>query len=623
MHFLSSTIHKNQMKETEKDVSMSRYAMYLGLVLLTVCSLVFVLSSCDKDEIVDNERPAGAGFRVSVTVSGIAPESAEDIARSTADDAPIIETIPVGDGMVMEMRLEADPAAELRAGTDSLGVGKKFVLVATNTATNKYAGHAEYTIGDSGPELSGAGPVFIFPGTNYRFLCVSLNSDASPLAYAGSTLAAGQEPKFTNIPGDVDLLSWTATLDDPQGDQVVDVVFSHKFNRITLKMDGSYNGWAISAIAANSIRIEKYQQYADLSYAGTLTPQGSQPNGPWTVWPNPMTSDLVQTGQADTLYLGAIAPKIVLNSGAMTTAKGNLPSSTSTYGFSSLTTLAAGRSYLLTVKFKTPLFASSNIFWDGTKLTFTGYSDTPWTEYPTEQLYSGLGFKFGSLVGISARSSSYPGWDISSTHLFVPRPGAGSYITTANGSINPHNTNWTGSAYSNIPYVSAGSASNGRWDRYVIDIGCSQANQMRGDICQYLDSLGHAPEPPEGKSWRLPISAEFGNTSNAWNGAWKKIMINDGIDYDRDSIDGRGRHVSGIGSYVAVYKYPADNVFPRNFAVRDETGTFDGYVNHYWTGSIRDANNGHFMTYDESSLSSFVSSGINRRRTSAVRCVLE
>jgi hypothetical protein len=109
------------MMREEKNLSLRRYVVCLGSILFVVFGLVFVLSSCDKEALPVDDSGAAPGppVSISVTILGISADG-EDITRSAAPAEPVTETVVLDDGMLMEMSLAPDPAAELRAAPTPL-----------------------------------------------------------------------------------------------------------------------------------------------------------------------------------------------------------------------------------------------------------------------------------------------------------------------------------------------------------------------------------------------------------------------------------------------------------------------------------------------------------------------
>jgi hypothetical protein len=537
---------------------------------------------------------------------GISSGNAEDVTRSAAE--PITETVSLGDGMLMEMSLAPDPAAELRdAATTPLANGVKFLLIAVNAADNKYVSHAEYTMTGGVPVINGDS-VHVRAGGNYKFMCVSFNNATSLLTpddYSNGTLVSAQAPTFQNLPNNVDLLYWSQTVNNVTERQVLPVSFRHQFDFVKVKVDCSYNGWNITNLATDGIQLNTYSTFELTPTTGV---SGVTATTKAVRWPSSFTAGQIQESIGDTVYLSKL--DIQLAKDALTLPTGSTPAAAYTFAFSSASFAAGGgKSYVLTVKIKQPMFASTNVYWDDTKLTFKGYSDSPSATYGDTVKYQGVFFKFGSLVGISPEDE----WEESSTVLYVPRSGSDSYTTYAYpASGHPE---WTGADYASIPYVSDGTETNNRNNRYVIDMIADSFAVMKGDICRYLEFTNAAPPRPRAElRWSLPTSAEFGLQNTTWgSNGWTKV----GAFGPRTSTSAAGTY-SGIpsgGNFGATA-----NFFPAS-GYRHATGSLDGTgtTGYYWTGSVNGSRG--YTLYCTSSHAD--AHDFNERANSfAVRCVL-
>jgi hypothetical protein len=189
------------------------------------------------------------------------------------------------------------------------------------------------------------------------------------------------------------------------------------------------------------------------------------------------------------------------------------------------TELLEGHSYTLTVDLKDTelIIAGSNIYWDGTKLTFDGPGASE-----NMQLKQGLFFKWGSLVGISpALTNGSDAYSVD-TPVYTPEYNSGSPSW---------NTTTTYAAWNDIPYVDdnypvSPAVNADRTEHYLTDNArntAAQWNAKKGDICRYLSENGFGP----GGNWRMPTSADFVVTQASWglgwwtrlDGAWNDISL--------------------------------------------------------------------------------------------------
>lgn len=256
------------------------------------------------------------------------------------------------------------------------------------------------------------------------------------------------------------------------------------------------------------------------------------------------------------------------------------------------------------LKFAEPLvWAGSNIYWDGTQLTF---DETVVDAGAGSDLKQGVFFKWGSLVGVSP-SLSY----VTYTPIYV-MGGASSWIS----GTTPYN--------SILDFYGANISGGGQTNTYLND---TQQNTdfmyltSRGDICKYLSKTGAV----EG-NWRMPTGADFnaaGIAEHAMVGwstnslPWSRFgtfATVSGAEADGTTLVGSG------GTYTvghAVSRFPASGY-------RDHNGMLlsIGTYGNNWSSSI-------FTGTDMAFHMVFVFSGFypvyyfNRRYGFPVRCVRE
>ncbi|MDR1527732.1 MAG: hypothetical protein LBS46_08730, partial [Dysgonamonadaceae bacterium] len=297
-----------------------------------------------------------------------------------------------------------------------------------------------------------------------------------------------------------------------------------------------------------------------------------------------------------------------------------------------------GKKYKLTLKFREPKFAASNIYWDNTaqKLTFAPYSETP--SLVPENQYQGIFFKFGSLIGMSPKDNG----NSSTTPLFVPPTRSGGYgtwyITSADGSlttaglpseladspvynhINENGTLWTGTNYDAIPYAIGGvvrtTPDESYSDRYVIDMPADSLAEFKGDICKYINPL-----------YRLPMAYEFGSFGTAqWdpnpNIGWTKV----GTPWDlvtSDQADGTYINTNNTGAKYGWTEnfFPASGYRSAVWEVHEA-----GSSGRYWSGSIEgsgEPNRTNVYCLYFTSIQMNATSSVGRKNGFPVRCILQ
>jgi hypothetical protein len=164
-------------------------------------------------------------------------------------------------------------------------------------------------------------------------------------------------------------------------------------------------------------------------------------------------------------------------------------------------------------------FAGSNIYWDGTQLTFADIDYDPTTDpanaglnpgdpgYVDKSQYSGLYFKWGSLVGISPKDA----FAVATTPIYVPAATVGAHKKTTFPAIYGGSAAWTSIVYAagsrnftTTPINGINVTASG----YITHLNSDPANiaAYLGDICAYLSGR---PGIPAGH-WRMPTTAEFG-----------------------------------------------------------------------------------------------------------------
>ncbi|GHS94683.1 hypothetical protein FACS1894207_3320 [Bacteroidia bacterium] len=252
-----------------------------------------------------------------------------------------------------------------------------------------------------------------------------------------------------------------------------------------------------------------------------------------------------------------------------------------------------------TVEQEEPLrlhWAGSNIYWDGTKLTFADSDDK------SKEQYQGVFFQWGSLVGMSAEGASGSTW--SRVTYFPTNPGVDETWTT---------DDITYANYADIPHATGPSVSYPRDSAYLAAItndpvtGADTIAARKGDICVYLTKIGAAPK---GKRWRMPTSAEFDAVG----------------DYVRvgpfNAITGNANGTAPIPSgwrrqNLNTPYFPANGT--RNIATGILAGAGTG--GWYWSSSTTAAN-GFYMYFSNTVVYPATASGA-RDGGAAVRCVAE
>jgi hypothetical protein len=295
-----------------------------------------------------------------------------------------------------------------------------------------------------------------------------------------------------------------------------------------------------------------------------------------------------------------------------------------------------------------PEFAQSNIYYDATggveTLTFSEEEDG-------KNLYQGLLFKWGSLIGVSAGANSTP-FD-GAAYLFIPDRLTGKYSKVQISELEDYDgddpvveefidvledggfTDWGGSGgyysalYTALPYVndnvlinSTGRNENG----LTVNSNATLYAQYKGDICKFMSTYS-STSGLSGK-WRLPVSSEFGPSpdtgyyikSTNWSGSFSGGV----------SVDGTDIMAAGYSFYTFSRVLTGTDApsFPAS-GYRSNTGTL-GYLNYIGTlgsylsssvtASVADA---YILYFSSSSMSPGYSGNSTRLISQSVRCVRE
>jgi hypothetical protein len=289
--------------------------------------------------------------------------------------------------------------------------------------------------------------------------------------------------------------------------------------------------------------------------------------------------------------------------------------------------LEAGKSYTLRVKLRAPKWAGSNIYWDGSRLTFDPYQEDG--SLATRKGYEGVYFRFGSLVGISP-VGDFDG----STVVYIPDNSQATKwrASTAGGegyeewkrvpaNLSPDKEQ--------IPYMDNENYPAGNFDRsdsYVIDAfqgdPALMYPELRGDICQYLSKTGAVSGSDV---YRLPTSTEFGTEFEVWDasnpiaGGWKVGGTeSDAVGMGSDP----GTYDMIAGGFLYSWNSTMGNVTLSSSGFRDcDTGIleFRGYRGSYWSGSAASNTRAYHLYFSVISMRPTVDA--ERSYGFSVRCV--
>lgn len=229
-------------------------------------------------------------------------------------------------------------------------------------------------------------------------------------------------------------------------------------------------------------------------------------------------------------------------------------------------------------------WAGSNIYWDGTKLTFDGVGVT------THEQYQGLYFNWGSLYGISPLDS----WS-GNTILYAPSGVAGTASSMGRNNY-----------LLSIPKPDGGNIIKNLDRAYLYEI--LDSDQGIGDICKYMTDKGWAPS---GK-WRMPTANEFKAQTDYQGRIAGTGVVNN----------------TGTGTFTAGFKRidVTPNVFfPCSGARRLGNGEPGNttIIGHYWSSSAIGEDIGYALLLRENGMVNPISTSYDPSFGFPVRCVRE
>jgi len=476
---------------------MERKLFLLGMSFV----LCLVVSSCDRDNSSAGTDDVSTRMAtLSVSVSGVAEEDAStelDHSSSVSRDIQV----SVDDGGNIDASLERTSFST--RSTSALGSGIKYRVIAFQqgkVTSAGYVSHGDFEVGGNNSLESFHVPV----GQNYTFVCYSLGSnDPLPAFNVKSLNLAFSSP--------ADLLYSKFNQAITSSSSNLSIVFSHRFSKISIIADASgvykKNVTAISA-SLNPVYVSGTLILSNGSLEASSS--SSSRNIAWkALKASVVTSNsyFVFTGGASTLTINI--PSVTI---------GNIKRSNLNATFSTAL-LKPGQSYTLRFKFqaKRLVWAGSNIYWNGKKLTFDASVSA------NSDLKQGVFFHWGSLIGVSASASNGgTATDFASSTLYVPsyRSGAPGSSTWSSGSPSSKGyNNWKDIPGYYLVYIYSSDKSGSFLNEAVQNTPANYA-AYKGDICKYLSTTGAV----SGK-WRMPTASELGEEtpSNAWSAPWTKF----------------------------------------------------------------------------------------------------
>jgi hypothetical protein len=552
-------------KEMKRDLTIWQFTGYMSASILMLCVFMLLLSSC-TEELLPTDRPNDSGKKVAVrfALTGVTYGDPEIVTRR--DMQPETVVVPMGEYLYMYATLEIDPGVKLRA-TSPLGQNKKVRIVAYKNGT-AYDGHADYTVINSTGDISG-GSLQVEEGQTYKFVAYSYNSGSLPVH---NEIISGITPFY-------DLLWGASGMIQIQASTTVNITMSHKFSQVSIQATTEDNDPGERPAIANMTGVELAPgQSVNLTVAnGTYEAGFYEVQSFQNTWA-PLNSTTV-TGAPRTVFTNG-ANEVVVRIGSLSLIGYANPFTKLETRFKKV--MHPGISYLLKVSFrKGSIWAGSNIYWDGSKLTFDPAGDRK------HEHYQGVFFKWGSLIGIQPCMSG-------NTTAFANAI----YYYPVYNSGDPASSTWSYSSSSNwatIVPVTDASNNTDRDNKYLTDMGNTRYSQYtwQGDICQYISETATIANL---KGYRMPTSNELGTDLGIWTeakpgpvaGGWTRIGAdNDFVDKTNsipaDAISNAGKWINPAPSgatYQGAY-FPASGW-------RDSYGTLASVAawGNYWSSTI-------------------------------------
>ena len=255
----------------------------------------------------------------------------------------------------------------------------------------------------------------------------------------------------------------------------------------------------------------------------------------------------------------------------------------------------------ITYKKSGTVWAGSNIYWNGTKLTFDAAPVDPsnlTTQELTNMKKQGVFFLWGSLIGVSPNGAHGDGYS-ASVLLYIPPSGGsynsgGSWITKTGNDI----------SYASIPYITDDGSPYGQTSTYLNDAGQNTSTTYaayKGDICQYLSKTNAVSG-----SWRMPTAKELNaggvadNGYVAWTGSTAPWASFGGFGAESGNVQGTTQFSSG-GIYTVN---GSSSRFPASGYRYYSTGTllYVGQFGYCWSSSAYSGTFGFYLGF----LSSYV-----------------
>jgi hypothetical protein len=254
-------------------------------------------------------------------------------------------------------------------------------------------------------------------------------------------------------------------------------------------------------------------------------------------------------------------------------------------------------------------FAGSNIFWDGSKLTFYPHGENDYTKY------QGVYFKWGSLIGISPAGADESLFSSGTTANGGKDDGTPIYLKV-NGVWVKTNVayataqGWfsgSGSGWSDIPYQDNTAINTTNTDAHSLLVN-PDFEHYKGDICNYINP-----------AYRMPTMDELEalGTGESGNGVYTGFTFSSYIeDQTADGQTALDQFGTFTGIFGTTYHLPVSGGRDTGAGVLRAVG----FVGAHWSGSAYDSSGSYVLTfYSSEAVTNYVPS---RDPGFPVRCVL-
>jgi hypothetical protein len=517
----------------------------LGLILAAL-SLFF--TACEKD-VLEN-RGTGEKAEIFFSINTGDYNTGGNVVRSAGILEAASTTMYLNDSTYLRATLVPDSVDELRAPVDFID-GQRICVKAFDVSVPSLPVEADSKIysysTSAGKFIPLTTPLGVYPdgSTPYRFVAYS---------YFGE---ADVTPGISNIDPIHDLVWGKTAVDqaitDTETSRTVTIHMTHKFARVRIRVRSSISSATITTLSGVTVEGGKLADLTPfdggISYGNAVT-QGVS---------------IASSGTDISSSYRTVSPvspaPIQVKIGTLEVSVSGTTFSNQTVSFNS--TLGMATSYTLVVDVKRILFARSNIYWDGSKLTFV-----PAGTDGSKEGYQGLFFFPNSLVGISPAGAPESALD------------------------------------SSTPCYKAGG-----WGPTYFSSLADVPGAFAGEICQYIDP-----------DYRLPKSEDFLPYGN-WvtQGSFSSTAITtDKTDGTYDFIAaGYGYLTNGnirlppSGQRGEIGGYSMPNVL-----------RYAGLYARYWTSSVVGGTNHVFIVFGHNGGPSITVSNIYREyMATPIRCV--